>query len=110
MKRISGARFLGATLAGALALSLACCTVQTAPTVAANPYPPVPPPRVEVVPKPPVSAEPLVWTPGHWDWTGAGYTWTEGRWGPAVTPGHAWRPGYWAATSSGWVWQPGGWF
>ena len=32
-----------------------------------SPPAPIPPPMAEAVPKPPVSAEALVWQPGHWD-------------------------------------------
>ena len=39
-----------------------------------NPYPPVPALISETVPKPPVTAEPLMWQPGHWDWNGSGYS------------------------------------
>lgn len=87
-------------------LALAGC-VQTVP--ATNPYPPVPPARSEVIPKPPVSATPLVWQPGHWDWTGSGYAWTAGAYVPRAGHGTLWQPGYWALSPTGWTWVPGHW-
>lgn len=47
--------------------------------VTANPPPPLPAPMTESIPKPPVSAVPLIWQPGHWDWTGSGYGWIPGQ-------------------------------
>ena len=74
----------------------------------ASPYPPVPPPQQEQLPKPPVTAEPLIWQPGHWDWNGTTYIWTPGSYVPR--DGHSlWQPGYWAQTQGGWTWQPGHW-
>ena len=57
------------TLAAVLAVSLmAGCAQSQAPDE--NPYPPVPPLVSETIPKPPVTAEALMWQPGHWDWNG----------------------------------------
>lgn len=75
----------------------------------ANPYPPVPPLLSEEIPKPPVTSEPLMWQPGHWDWTGSGYTWAKGQYVPAAGHGNLWMPGWWARTPSGWQWQPPHW-
>jgi hypothetical protein len=75
----------------------------------ANPYPPVPPPIAETVPKPPVTAEPLMWQPGHWDWNGSGYVWTAGQYVPAAGHGNLWTPGWWMPSPSGWMWQPPHW-
>ena len=58
---------------------LAGCATQNTPTAAANPFPPVPPPMTETIPKPPVSGEQLLWQPGHWDWNGSGYVWQPGE-------------------------------
>jgi hypothetical protein len=46
-------------------LLLGACAVYTI-----NPYPPVPPLQTETMPLPPVTVTPLIWQPGHWDWTG----------------------------------------
>ena len=63
-----------------LLLALGGCA---APGATSGTYPPVPPPRAETIPKPPVTATPLLWEPGYWNWTGAGYVWHPGRYVPA---------------------------
>lgn len=88
---------------------LAGCAATSSQTVGANPYPPVPPPIAETIPKPPVTAEALVWQPGHWNWTGSGYEWAQGQYVPAAGHGNLWMPGWWTHTSSGWQWQPPHW-
>jgi hypothetical protein len=75
----------------------------------ANPYPPVPPVISETVPLPPVTAEPLMWQPGHWDWSGGGYVWARGQYVPAAGHGNLWMPGWWSLTAGGWTWQPAHW-
>jgi hypothetical protein len=72
-------------------------------------HPPVPAPVAEFVPKPPVSAEALIWQPGYWDWTGAGYEWRAGRYIRAAGQGNMWAPGYWEDTPGGWAWRPPHW-
>ncbi|MBV9785947.1 MAG: YXWGXW repeat-containing protein [Acidisphaera sp.] len=95
----------GLLLAGLLMLT--GCVV--AP-VRESPYPPVPPARAEVVPRPPVSERPLTWQPGHWDWVGNGYLWREGEWVPRAGHGGMWQDGFWTyGESGGWVWVPGHW-
>ncbi len=74
-----------------------------------NPYPPVPEPVSESIPRPPVSAEPLRWRPGHWNWTGNAYAWTPGQFVPAVGAGDKWMHGYWSQSGGGWVWNPPHW-
>jgi hypothetical protein len=91
-------------LVAAVTLALAGCAVYTA-----NPYPPVPPPQAEVMPKPPVSAQPLIWQPGHWDWNGANYVWTPGAWVPRAGHGSLWQYGYWTLSGGTWVWVPSHW-
>ncbi len=72
------------------------------------PYPPVPAPLAETVPKPPVSEAPLIWQPGHYDWTGSAYVWTAGSYVPRAE--HVtWMPGYWTGTSGSYVWVPAHW-
>jgi hypothetical protein len=84
---------------------LAGCAAPT--TTAANPFPPVPPPQPEIIPKPPVSGAPLLWQPGHWNWTGTGYVWEPGEYVPAAGHGTLFQTGYWQPTPTGWVWvQP----
>jgi CRISPR-associated DxTHG motif protein len=73
------------------------------------PYPPPPAPMAEVLPKPPVSAEPLRWRPGHWNWTGNGYVWTAGEYVPHAGTSTHWVEGYWTQRGGGWVWVPPGW-
>jgi len=86
-------------------VSLAGCA-QLAET---NPYPPVPAPIQETPTKPPVTAEALMWQPGHWDWNGSGYVWATGQYVPAAGHGHLWVSGWWSRTDTGWVWQPAHW-
>lgn len=74
-----------------------------------NPYPPVPALVQETPTKPPVTEEPLMWQPGHWDWNGSGYVWARGQYVPAAGHGNLWVPGWWSRTDSGWVWQPAHW-
>jgi hypothetical protein len=90
--------------------SAAACTqgAQT-PVASANPNPPPPPVRTEVIPKPPVSEEPLIWQPGHWDWEGTGYAWHEGEWVKRAGHGTEWQDGYWANQNGAWSWVPAHW-
>ncbi len=89
--------------APALALALGACTVAT------QPGPVAPPPRTELVPSPPPSPAPLVWWPGHYDWTGGGYTWHAGEWVRFAGHGTRWRDGYWQRIGRYVVWTPGHW-
>jgi len=73
------------------------------------PPPPPPAPVVETMPLPPVSASPLIWQPGHWDWNGSGYVWARGQYVPARGHGNLWVPGWWSRSDAGWVWQPAHW-
>ena len=94
-------------LAAVVAISLlAGCGQKTAE---GTPYQPVPPLIQEAQPKPPVTAEPLMWQPGHWDWNGSGYVWAKGQYVPAAGHGNLWVPGWWSRTDAGWVWQPPHW-
>ena len=74
-----------------------------------RPIPPVPPPRAEMVPLPPVSDRPLIWQPGDWDWTGGDYLWTPGRYVPRGDHGTLWLPGHWEGTPGQQRWVPGRW-
>jgi hypothetical protein len=96
------ARPIWIALAAATCLGLAGC-------YAGGPPAPPPPPQAETIPKPPVSATPLIWQPGHYDWSGGGYAWVPGTYVPRGEHGNMWMPGYWAQTPSGWVWQPAHW-
>jgi hypothetical protein len=88
---------------------LSACAPQPDAEDTPNPHPPVPALIPETMTKPPVIAEPLLWQPGHWDWTGSGYTWAPGQWVPAQGHGPLWMPGWWSHSSGGWVWQPPHW-
>lgn len=100
--RVAGT--FGAVLATATALGLGGCA-----TTAASPPPPPPPPQAEVRPLPPVSAQALVWQPGHWTWANGGFVWEAGRYVPAAGHSTEWQPGYWAQTAGGWTWRPAHW-
>ncbi|MBU6498887.1 MAG: YXWGXW repeat-containing protein, partial [Rhodospirillales bacterium] len=54
-----------------------------------------PPPKNEVIPKPPVSEQTQVWQPGHWDWDGSSYAWTPGAWVKRGGHSNQWMDGYW---------------
>ena len=99
-------RLLPVALLG-LATLLSGCAAQ-APS-ASGPYPQVPPPRAETIPKPPVTAIPLLWEPGHWDWIGGGYVWRPGRYVPRDGHGNMFMPGWWRPTGSGYEWVPAHW-
>ncbi len=86
-----------------LAALMAGCAAQE------NPNPPIPPAQTETRPLPPVAAEPLMWQPGHWDWTGGSYVWEPGEYVPAAGHGANWLAGFWQHTDAGWVWQPAHW-
>jgi hypothetical protein len=104
-KRTLAVALLGVTLLAGCATT----TTTTTTTTAVNPFPPVPPPIAETMPKPPVSAEVLLWQPGHWDWNGRGYEWQPGEYVPAAGHGALFQVGYWAPTPSGWVWVKAHW-
>lgn len=73
------------------------------------PYPPVPPLMADPMPRPPVTAQALVWQAGHWDWTGSDYVWQAGQYVPAAGHGPLWRPGWWNLSAAGWRWEPAQW-
>jgi hypothetical protein len=97
------------TLAALLVVGLTAGCVVQEPNSSENPYPPVPPLVAELMPKPPVTPEALVWQPGHWDWGAGGYIWAPGQYVPAAGHGNLWVPGWWARTDAGWSWQPAHW-
>jgi len=92
-----------------LSLLLAAGCAGPSATVGQNPYPPPPALRAEAIPKPPVTEQLLVWQPGHWDWTGNGYAWQEGRYVPLAGHGTQWMFGYWTNSSGNWTWVPAHW-
>jgi hypothetical protein len=75
----------------------------------AGPPAPIPSPLAEAMPKPPVSAVPLTWQPGHWDWTGVAYVWSPGEFVDRTGRSGTWMPPAWVRTDSGWVWEPAHW-
>jgi hypothetical protein len=82
---------------------MGCVVEQTAPP---NPYPVLPPPRVETVPRPP--GPNVVWEPGQWHWNGRDYVWLPGHYVERA-PGRHWEPGHWVLEGRNWVWLPGRW-
>ena len=93
------------TLAGGvMLLALAGCAGSGQTTASALPFPPVPAPRAETIPKPPVTGQPLIWQPGHWDWTGSSYEWTGGAWVLRAGHGTSWQDGYWTRVDGKWSW------
>jgi hypothetical protein len=75
--------------------------------VAPPPPPPIPAPLAETRPLPPVSAVPLIWQPGHWDYVRGSYRWAPGEYVPRAGHGAYWQPGYWTLNPQtgtyGWV-------
>lgn len=78
-------------------------------SVVSGRHPNPPPLPREVVTKPPVSEQLLAWQPGHWDWTGDGFVFREGRWVPREGHGPLWMDGYWANSNGSWTWLPAHW-
>lgn len=101
-------RLAAALLAFALAAPLlGGCVAET--TTAAYPFPPVPAAPPERVPLPPVSETPLIWQPGHYDWTGTAYVWQPGRYVARAGHGSLWQNGYWQFVNGGYTWVPAHW-
>jgi hypothetical protein len=71
--------------------------------------PAIPAPIAETIPKPPVSPTPLIWQPGHWDWTNSAYVWIPGQYVSSAGHGNLWMAGFWEKTPSGWVWHLAHW-
>jgi hypothetical protein len=94
-----------------VAVGLPACTPE-APVVVGpgpNPYPPVPPPRAEERPLPPVSEDQLVWRMGQWEWVGSGYVWRGGEWEKLDGHSNQYLPGHWAVLNGAWQWERGHW-
>jgi len=92
-------------LAGSIALLSGCVNETTGPFTP----PPVPPLQTEVIPNPPVTAVPLIWQPGHWNWNGSGYVWQPGVYVPQDGHGNLFMPGYWQQSATGWAWIAAHW-
>jgi hypothetical protein len=87
--------------------------VQTqAPSVVIAPNAP-PPTRVETIPPPPPGAGPVVWQPGHWQYTGTpgrDWAWQPGQYVQPPYGQTTWIPGHWAQQPNGaWTWVEGHW-
>ncbi|MBC7799691.1 MAG: YXWGXW repeat-containing protein [Gemmatimonadaceae bacterium] len=92
-------------LAALSLLVLSACAIQPTPIR----HPPVPPIPAEAVPPAPRASVPLIWQPGHYDWTGSDYVWIAGVWVPREGHGTLWQDGYWRSTGAASVWVPGHW-
>lgn len=101
---MSEIRTHGPALALILGLLAGCAANPAAPG-----YPPVPAPLAEQRVLPPVSPDPLIWQPGHWDWDGNSYGWQGGVWVPRAGHGTLWQDGYWTLTGGRYVWVPAHW-
>ena len=84
--------------------SLTACAITPA-----NPNPDVPPLPPETVALPPVTDQPIIWQPAHWDWTGNGYVLQPGMYVPLTGHSNQWLPAHWALVGGTWVWQPAHW-
>jgi hypothetical protein len=97
------------TLAALLVASLLAGCSEKQRSADCNSYPPVPALITETMPLPPVAAEPLMWQPGHWDWSDSGFVWANGQYVPAEGHGNLWMPGWWSRGETGCAWQPPHW-
>lgn len=86
-------------------LLLSACAVRLQPFD----HPPVPPIPAESVPPAPRSSVPLIWQPGHFDWTGSTYVWVPGLWVTREGHGTLWQDGYWRSGGATSVWVPAHW-
>jgi hypothetical protein len=93
-------------LLGGTVLLFAGCAAPPQQAQPPNPAPPIP---HEDIPLPPVSEEPLIWQPGHWNWTGTDYVWEGGAWLQRTGHGTQWQDGYWALEAGNWRWVPAHW-
>lgn len=84
-----------------IGVAVSGCVVQPA-----NPYPPVPAARVEVIPPRPQPN--LIWQPGHYQWNGRVYAWIPGRYVNRA-PGGRWVPGHWVWFNGRHVWVAAHW-
>jgi hypothetical protein len=89
------------------AVIAACVLGSAAPAAFAPPafaqgYPPIPPPRVEVVPVAPGAR--YVWEPGHWVWNGRAYVWIGGHYVIRRAAYHEYVPGHWGVRFGRPVW------
>jgi hypothetical protein len=86
-------------------LTAALGSAAFAPSAFAQGYPPLPPPRVEVLPPPPGAR--YIWQPGHWVWNGRAYAWIGGRYIIRRAAYREYVPGHWADRYGRPVWvQP----
>ena len=105
-------RMVGFAAAAIVAVALAGCaaprdnSAQNAAGVVAAPYPP---PAILAEIPPPAPATNSLWLVGHWNWNGAKYVWTPGRYIQRPAPTANWMPGYWEQEAQGWVWTDGHW-
>lgn len=102
-------RVAAALLAFAVTAPLLGGCVAETTTASAYPFPAVPAAPVETVPLPPVSETPLIWQPGHYDWSGSAYVWQPGRYVPRAGHGSLWQDGYWQFVNGGYTWVPAHW-
>lgn len=123
MPRIATATALGCALIGLSACGGSPPPRETEVIVQPAPQPqpvmamvaPMPPPlpHAELVPPPPQGAGPVVWQPGHWEYTGmAGHEWSwqPGQYVPPPPGETTWIPGRWAQQPNGsWAWLGGHW-
>ncbi len=67
------------------------------------------PPPLPVYVQPPCPGPNLIWQPGYWAWSPAGYYWVPGAWVAAPEPGLLWTPGWWGWRDDAYYWNPGYW-
>ena len=57
----------------------------------------------------PCLEEGYLWTPGYWNWRGAGFYWVPGAWVQPPRVGLLWTPGYWAFMGGIYLFHAGYW-
>jgi hypothetical protein len=67
------------------------------------------PPALPVYVVPDCPTPGLIWTPGHWRWSGFGYYWVPGVWVPSPYVGALWTPAYWGWADGRYAYHGGYW-
>ena len=70
---------------------------------------PDPPPPLPDYDQPPCPGDNYMWTPGYWDYAGAGYYWVPGAWVMAPWVGALWTPPWWGDDNGAYLFHAGYW-
>jgi len=101
-------RYLAFLAAPAMVAAFGASALAQQPVLVAPKAPPEA--QSEVPPPPPTTDQATYWEPGHWSWTGTGWSWISGQYVQRPHPSAAWVPGQWVLEpGSGYVWHSGHW-